>query len=298
MRDTLSEQLDLLADDFADEQGNWSAVLRDAGPAVDARPERRSRFRFLTARRSTVRVAAVATVAAASAFAVTLALPGGNGCGSVLACASAAIKTDGEIVHMVASIPGPDATPDNIYTFTSESWHDPKTGATYSQDVGGSGSYQYWQTASGERFVRHDNGTVRRLGSLQADGPDLYAPLYAAFGKYEQSLRDGSAKLVGETTFDGRKAYMIDFHSSDEVGPNGKVSRTAVRVLVDAETYQPIGAGVAIYGGRWIPFMPRVSKQPDGTVIPDESLKVNAEIKISSAEFTSPTPGLFDPPTS
>ena len=85
-----------------------------------------------------------------------------------------------------------------------------------------------------------------------------------------------------------------DFHASDEVGPTGKVSQTATRVLVDADSYKPVGAGVALFGKRWIPFLPRDLKTADGTIVPDESLKVEVWTKIASAEFTDRTAGMFD----
>jgi hypothetical protein len=303
MNDKLSEALECLVDDYAGEEGDWPRVLQDAGE-VDAPLRRGGRVEALRSRlprrsrRAGIRLALAAGVAAAAALAGISVIPGGNGCtGSVLACASAAVDGEGDVVHMVVRSPGPFATPENVYDSQMESWHDIKTGESYSIYTGPSltGVSEGWETANGDRYGRYE-GVLRKWASAE-DAPGVSDPFFEFFGAYEEQLRNGTAMLAGETVFQGRDAYMIDFPYVDDVGPTGKVTRAGIRVLVDRESYEPLGFGHCVVGERWIPFIPRV-RRVDGKVVVDDSLKVKVVAQVVSAEFVERTPGMFDVPKS
>jgi hypothetical protein len=211
----IAELLDSLAP-RTEAAGDWNRVLRDAD--VERHPLR------LPARRS-VRLGAVAAVAAAIALVVSLWPTGGPG-PTVLERALAAVG-DGQVLHFVYESDPPKTL---VELATGEStevraehevWFDPEAGA---------------------------RETERFQGVVQFDtflGPDELSEharfLYSGLGAgYRDALESGRAKVVGEDVVDGTAVYWI--RSED---PSGARTHD---VAVSRDTFAPAYIRIAQHG--------------------------------------------------
>ncbi len=298
----LSDTLDVLVREVADEQPAWDEILRDAGLARAPRVPASSRFgRFAWApRRKAIRfVLASGALAAAALTAFALVPSGSAGCTRpVLSCAAAAVTASGPIVHLTVGIPGPTSTAAHPYPSRGALWYDSETGAYHSaiHFKGTAGTSEWWMTPAGDYYTNtYDKASnsyppgspVTKTGSrANGDLPELAAMKF--FGSYLQQLRDGTATLSGSTTFRGHDAYLIDFPFTVDTDPLGGRHHISIRVIVDKQTYQPLGLGQA-EGARWIPFFTDPSKGENGP-------KVDVSMLIFSASFEPRDNSLFAVP--
>jgi hypothetical protein len=274
MERNLAERLAALADPSDD--SDWDAVRTTAATLRERRPLS-WRCRVVAAqpaakRRWALRASLGAAVAVAVAFAVVSLVPGGKGCGGVLACAAAAIGGDGPIVHMTFAYPG--------LSDTSESWYDTESGIEYWRSP--DSSVERWLEPSGDFYLRKDGKVTR----LRRDVRSIDESVVKFFGRYERELASGNATLVGEATFEGQEAYVIDLPFDDPVSPGtGEPSRVKARVWVDRDSYQPLAFALSV-GGHILPRLDPVTQEPSTGV----------DARIVSAQFEQREPGMFDVP--
>ncbi len=298
--DELCDVLDLMVDDFSDE-GNWRGVVAAAAPPAAPgrallrlpRPRAMVNRRFV-AGRGAIRLAAAAAVIAVAAFsAMSLAPAGGQkGCSAgVLACASAAIGNAGPVIHMTVGMSGPASTQDNPYPDRGEVWLDSETHESHFVIESGGETTESWTLANGDRYLLR-NGNLSKLGNA-ADEVDPFDLMVASFGSFQKLVDSRKAVLAGTTVFEGRKVDMIDLPLADVTGPTGATTKASERVLVDAQSYEPVGAGMAVTGGRWIPFFtdPR-ALDAQGY----HGYKLDVEQRIDSAAFEARSSDEFQLP--
>jgi hypothetical protein len=103
-------------------------------------------------------------------------------------------------------------------------------------------------------------------------------PLFAGFADgYRRALEDGTAKVVGETTLEGRAATVLEFR--------GTVETTTV--LVDSETYRPLRFFTQFDAGR---------RSPTWTVVKAETLpRSPAHFQLPKRSAPRPSAGVGYP---
>ena len=132
-----------------------------------------------------------------------------------------------------------------------------RTRTVYVHDSGSSertATLSTWRTVDGVTVSSSDQGNP-------ADDPGLAT----LFGGYRKALADGSARVVGETTYRGRRAKIVRFTFDYASTLTGKGLATRVHepggatedVAVDASTYRPL----------WVDRRRRSSREaaPSGT---------------------------------
>jgi hypothetical protein len=300
--DELSEALELLVDEVEQRPDGWAKLLREAEaeapPAASrlrSRPAWRLPYRLLHGR-GALRLAAAGAVAATALFAAISLVPSSTseGCsGGVLECAAAAIGGSGPIVHVTMVHAQGDVDP-----YIHDVWYDTETGFSYDtfrDKRSGAVVSEGWTTPDDVSIFRY-KGKLRRLELKEGDSPyALVDPSVRYFGTFPDQLRNGTAELAGKATFRGRDVYLIDFPRDEPVNPvTGKRDRVMTRVVVDAETYEPLGTGFALRGGNPLPFAPRVEDLP--RVIREVKGPADVSFLITFASFEQREPGMFDVP--
>jgi hypothetical protein len=103
------------------------------------------------------------------------------------------------------------------------------------------------------------------VGSADGGNPEDEPGLATFVGGYRKALADGSAKVVGETTYRGRRAKIVRFTFDYADLVNGKGLATRVHdpggatedVAVDAATYRPLWVDrtdTVLTGGRTVRY--------------------------------------------
>jgi hypothetical protein len=276
-RDTPFDLLELLVDPVEAPSDGWKRVLRDAGHSPVPLSRLRGRSLSPVTRpsrpwrgRGAFRVAAAVTAAGIAVFAALSLAPSGKGCSaSVLACAAAAIQGDGPVLHIVEETFAP--VPGRI-----EIWYDTESETSYSINLrDGAPVMRVWSTPEAD-YVVDPNGTLKLTGDR--NDPTLrytLHPILKFFGSMEEQVRNGKARLAGESRFDGRDVYLIDFAFTDDTDPQGNVHHIVYRIAVDKQTYEPVSWNWADGDGHGeTPTVARIleaefgQRNPDMFVVP------------------------------
>lgn len=196
-------------------------AIADAVSASRSKPARPHRAR----RRIAVRGAIVAAAAAALIVGILVAPQGGSG---IVGRALAAIG-DGPIMHLVTEMPSGTAY---VNLKTGE-----RTAPLLREEL--------WTDEQGHRLhlVLSESGRV--LGDLllpqdasshlDAGTPD---PAFTALWTgYRAALQNGTAKLAGRGTVEGRAVYWLRFKPTPQTTP---LPPPTTEVAVDARTYKPV----------------------------------------------------------
>ena len=238
--------------------------------ALDDGPERDRTYRSIVARRNDaahgrlaqrksrrgllVPAAACALLAAALAAGL-LFWPAGGPNGGVLDRARAAVG-DGPVFHVVVrgaesqyelvDLGSGKRTP--IYR-SEEQWYDARRGLRAITRVGGRVVARY----------------VRPPGQITGNERRLFAGILDG---YRTALRDGTARVAGEATIDGRRVYWIRLEGEVRRDARGDEHERAQEVAVDADSYKPVAVR-EIFDGRPAPI-------PENRIMIVETVPVDA----------------------
>jgi hypothetical protein len=187
------------------------------------------------------RAFAIAAAIAAAAV-VALVAPWGDRGPGVLDRALAAIG-GGPVLHAVVEYSADDAIIDLATGASTQRVH--RTEFWYDQERRSLRTRIATDGVILTELVQTPEGAVSDTGPINTGGEPLQLdPLFAGFASgYREALEDGTAKVAGETTVDGRRAKVIEFERQVET----------TTVLVDAETYRPLRFYSVFDAGRRSP---------------------------------------------
>ncbi len=229
------------------------AELDRAYPAAAAAPDWSEVLRRVPPRRHRRGVAAGAfALAAAAAVLVALGAPWRSG-PSFTDRALAAIGSERYVVAVVE----PEHTYDALVDLATGKKRPVTTRTEYVVDSGSSDTIPTiasWRSVDGVTVGSSGQGSI-------GDDPGLATLV----GGYRKALADGSAKVVAETTYRGRRAKIVRFTFDYATVVNGKGLASPVHhpggatedVAVDASTYRPLWVDrtdTEITGGRTVRY--------------------------------------------
>jgi hypothetical protein len=198
---------------------DWEDVLGRAGARSRPRSWRRRRFGVLLA-------------VAASAAALVLMGPFGGEKVGVLDRALAAVGS-GQVVHAVVE-----------YSWPQDVVVDLATGAERERVH----RYEFWYDEQRQQLLHRSltGGWVQIDHLISGAVGTRIDPVLAGFAtRYREALASGEARVIGDTSVDGRPTKRIEFDPRE----GGAVEE----VLVDAETYAPVSFQETYPGGRKSP---------------------------------------------